>query len=454
MQMQKMTTPIRKQEPGKRISNFDEVCLGYDEGEAAEEASRCLQCKNPTCMEGCPANIDIPAFVKAVKEKKPGEALEIIKKANSLPGVCGRVCPQETQCEEKCILQKKGNPIAIGKLERFAADNSKEQKPPKIKKSRKSIAVVGSGPASLTCAADLALKGHEVEVFEALHKLGGVLQYGIPGFRLPRKVLNDEISYIKKLGVKVVRNCVIGKTISLAEISGNHDAVFLGTGAGLPKFMNISGEELCNVYSANEFLVRVNLMNAHQFPEYRTPVKKGSKVVVAGGGNVAIDAARVAKRMGADVTIVYRRSFDEMPARNEEIRHAQEEGIEFLMLTNPARILGESCVSGVECIQMRLGGEDETGRRSPVPIEGTEFTIECDQMIVAIGQTPNPLLWKSSNLMVGGRGIIVNEVLQTSIPNVFAGGDAISGSATVINAIGDGKKAAEKIEEFLNGKPD
>jgi len=449
-----MTTPVRKQEPGKRTANFDEVCLGYNKEEAAAEASRCLQCKEPSCVSGCPANIDIPAFVKAVKEGKNDDAISIIRRTNSLPGVCGRVCPQETQCEEKCILHKKGSPIAIGKLERFAADNAKEQKPPKIKKSRKKAAVVGSGPASLACAADLALKGYEVEMFEALHKLGGVLQYGIPSFRLPRKVLNAEVNYIKKLGVKVVRNCVVGKTISLAELSGNYDAVFLGTGAGLPRFMNILGEDLCNVYSANEFLVRVNLMKAHKFPEYRTPVKKGSKVVVVGGGNVAIDAARVAKRMGADVTIVYRRSFEEMPARIEEIRHAQEEGIEFLMLTNPVRILGEGCVSGVECIQMRLGGEDETGRKSPIPIEGTEFTIECDQFIVAIGQTPNPLLWKSSNLVVGGRGVVVNESLQTSIPNVFAGGDAISGSATVINAIGDGKKAAEKIEEFLNGKSD
>ena len=447
-----MTTPIKNQEPEKRINNFDEVCLGYDSNEAVAEASRCLQCKDPTCVEGCPANVDIPSFIKAIKGKKNDEALAVIKRTNSLPGVCGRVCPQETQCEEKCILKKAGKPIAIGKLERHAADNAKEQKTEKIKKTGKSVAVVGSGPASLTCAADLAGKGYDVTVYEALHKTGGVLQYGIPSFRLPRKVLNNEISNIKKLGVKIIHNCLIGKTIKLDQLSEEHDVVFLGTGAGLPRFMSIPGEDLCNVYSANEFLVRVNLMKAHKFPEYKTPVKKGSKVIVVGGGNVAMDSARVARRMGAEVTVVYRRSSDEMPARMEEIIHAQEEGIEFLMLTNPVKVLGEGCVSGVECVQMRLGDEDETGRRNPIPIEGTEFEIEADQIIMAIGQTPNPVLWRASNLVVGGRGIIVNQGLQTSLPNVFAGGDAISGSATVIGAIGDGKKAAEKIEEYLNGK--
>jgi len=350
-----MTTPTRNQEPGKRIGNFDEVCLGYDSEEANAEASRCLHCKDATCVEGCPANVDIPAFIKAVKNKKNDEALEIIKKTNNLPGVCGRVCPQETQCEEKCILKKAGKPIAIGKLERHAADNAKEQKPEKIKKIGKSVAIVGSGPASLTCAADLAGKGYDITVYEALHKTGGVLQYGIPSFRLPRKVLNNELNSIKKMGVKFIHNCLVGKTIRLDQLSEEHDVVFLGTGAGLPRFMNIPGEDLCNVYSSNEFLVRVNLMKAHKFPEYHTPVKKGSKVIVVGGGNVAMDSARVARRMGAKVTVVYRRSFDEMPARTEEVTHAQEEGIEFLMLTNPVKVLGDGSVSGIECVQMRLG---------------------------------------------------------------------------------------------------
>lgn len=447
-------TPPRKQQPKERVNNFHEVCLGYNEEEAAAEASRCLQCKNPTCVEGCPADVDIPGFIRLIREKNFDKAIEKIKETNNLPGVCGRVCPRETHCEQTCAMSSKKEPIAIGRLERFAADKADEQKIPKIKKSKKKVAVAGSGPASLTCAADLALNGYNVTIFEALHLPGGVLQYSIPRFRLPRKVLNSEIECIKKLGVKIVVDCVVGKTIALDELSEQFDAVFLGTGAGLPKFMGIKGEDLCNVYSANEFLVRVNLMKAHLFPEYRTPVKKGSKVIVAGGGNVAVDAARVAKRMGADVTIVYKRSFAEMPARIEEIRNAQEEGIQFWMLTNPVRILGDRNVEAVECIQMKLGEEDETGKKIPVKIEGTEFTMDCDQVIIAIGQTPNPMIAKTSNITVGGRGIVVNENMQTSIPNVFAGGGAISGSATVINAIGDGKKAALKIDDFLKGKSD
>lgn len=447
-----MTTPVRNQDAEKRIENFDEVCLGYNEEEALAEASRCLQCKEPTCVGGCPAMVDIPSFVKAIKENKADDAIEIIKKTNNLPGVCGRVCPQEAQCGLKCALKDAKKPISIGKLERYAADNARDQKPPKIKKLNKSIAVVGSGPASLACAADLALKGYGVTVIEALHKPGGVLRYGIPSFRLPRKVLNKEINFIRKIGVNFKLNCVVGKTVTLDELSERYDAVFLGTGAGLPRFMGIDGEDLCNVYSANEFLVRVNLMNANKFPEYKTPVKKGSKVVVVGGRNVAIDSARVARRLGGEITVLYRRPFDEMPARVEEVRNAQEEGIQFLTLTNLVRILGDGKVEHVECIQMRLGSEDETGRKSPIPIEDTEFTIDADQVVIAVGQAANNLVGKSSEIMMGGRGVIVDENMRTSLSNVFAGGDSISGSATVIMAIGDGKKAAEKIDEYLNGK--
>jgi len=448
-----MRTPLRENSPSDRVKNFSEVSLGYNEGEALKEAERCLQCKNPLCVDGCPARIDIPGFIKLIKNKKYPEALEKIKENNNLPGVCGRVCPHETQCELKCILKPKKEQISIAALERFAADNGGKQKIPKIKKLKKKVAVVGSGPASLTCAADLSLRGYNVTIYEALHKPGGVLQYGIPEFRLPRKILREEIEYIKKLGVKLVVDFVVGKSAKISEISNDYDAIFIGTGAGLPRFMGIPGEELNNVYSANEFLVRVNLMKAHKFPEYHTPVKKGSKVIVIGGGNVAIDAARVAKRLGAEVTILYRRSFDEMPAKVSEVRHAQEEGIEFLMLTLPLKIIGGEEVKGVECVQMRLGEEDETGRKEPIPIEGTELTLECDQVVMAIGQTPNPTIAKTKEVMVGGRGqIIVNENMQSSMENVFAGGDAISGSATVIKAIGDGKKAAAKIDEFLKKK--
>jgi len=442
----------KSQDAEKRVQNFDEVCLGFDHDEAVEEASRCLQCKEPTCISGCPANVNIPGFLKAIKAKKIDSAMEIIKKTNNLPGVCGRVCPQESQCELKCVLKNADKSISIGKLERYAADNAKELKPLKIKKGNKTVAVIGSGPASLTCAADLALKGYNVEVIEALHMLGGVLRYGIPSFRLPRKILDKEINFIKKLGVNFKLNHVIGKTTNLDKLSEQYDAIFLGTGAGLPKFMNIEGEDLCNVYSANEFLVRVNLMGAHKFPDYKTPVKKGSKVVVVGGGNVAMDSARVARRLGAEVTILYRRSFEEMPARIEEIRHAQEEGIQFLTLTNPVKFLGDEKVEGVQCIQMRLGTEDETGRRTPIPIENTELEVEADQVIIAIGQDANKVVGKDSKMMMGGRGVIVDGGLRTSLPNVFAGGDAISGSSTVIKAIGDGKNAAEKIDEYLNGK--
>lgn len=442
--------PVKNLDAEERAGSFDEVCLGYSKEEMLAEASRCLQCKDPKCIEGCPANVDIKSFIQLLKEGKTDEALAKIKETNSLPGVCGRVCPQESQCEKACILNNAGKPIAIGKLERYAADFGKQKPAEKGKSKNKKIAVVGSGPASLTCAADLAARGYDVTVMEALHKLGGVLRYGIPEFRLPRKILDDEISSIKKMGVRFMHDIVAGKTVSVKELSEDYDAVFLGTGAGNPNFMGIPGEDLNGVYSANEFLTRVNLMRAHEFPDYKTPVKKGSKVVVVGGGNVAMDSARVARRLGAEVTVVYRRSFEEMPARVEEIKHAQEEGIEMLMLTNPLRVIGEEKVEGVECVQMKLGSEDWTGRRSPIPLEGTEFTIECDQFIVAIGQNPNPIIAGTGELETGGKNkIIVNEDLQCSIKNVFAGGDAVSGAATVIKAIGDGKKAAEKIDKFL-----
>lgn len=443
----------RCSDPGKRVSSFDEVNLGYDEDAALAEASRCLLCKNAECVQACPAGIDIPGFIKLIRQNRIDESLSRIIEKNILPGVCGRVCPYEKNCEAKCILAKKGEPIAIAALERFAADNAKPEKAGKADKTGIKAAVVGSGPASLSCAARLASKGYKVKMFEALHKPGGVLQYGIPEFRLPRKVVDREIKRVMELGVDAVFDCVIGKTKTLSELSEEFDAVFIGTGAGTPNLLGIEGEDLQNVYSANEFLVRVNLMNAHKFPEYRTPVKKGAKVVVIGGGDVALDAARVARRLGSEVTIIYRRNFSDMPARQPEIRNAQDEGVQMLTLTSPARFAGEKKVEAVECVQMREGEEDETGRRAPVPIEGTEFTIECDQAIIAVGQNPNQAIAKTGEIMTGGFGnIIVDESMRTSKENVFAGGDAVSGSATVINAVRDGNSAAEKIDEYLNSR--
>ncbi len=440
-------------DPKKRASSFSEVCLGYSEEEAAAEASRCLLCANPQCKSGCPASIDIPAFISKIQSKEYDSALAKIRESSIFPGVCGRVCPYEQHCEKSCILQKSGKPVSIGKLERFAADNGKIQQP-KPKKCKQKVAVIGTGPASLSCAAKLAENGYDVTAFEALHKTGGVLRYGVPEFRLPRDVLDREIAYVSSLGVKIVLDYVVGKTIKLSDLAAQYSAVFIGTGAGAPIFLGIEGEELRNVYSANEFLTRVNLMNAHKFPEHGTPVGKGTKTVVIGGGNVAMDAARVARRLGAEVTIIYRRSFDEITARHEEIRNAQEEGINILTLTSPVRIMGNESVECIECIQMRLGSEDEYGRKTPFPIEGTEFGIEADQVIIAVGQNPNPLIPKSGELLTGGLNRLrVDENLQTSMPNVFAGGDAVSGSSSVIAAIRDGIKAAKKIDEFLNKNP-
>ncbi len=450
IKMKKQRTLMPEQDSSVRANNFDEVNLGYIEEQAVEEASRCIQCLKPKCIEGCPVGIDIPKFIRFIKDKKFDKAIKLIKKTNNLPAICGRVCPQEDQCEKLCILGIKSKPIAIGHLERFAADNESDFKIPAIKKKSKNIAVIGSGPASLTCASDLALRGYNVTIFEALHKPGGVLTYGIPEFRLPKRIVEKEIGLIKKLGIEFKKNMIIGRIFTIEELLEEFDAIFIGTGAGLPHFLRIPGENLVNVYTASEFLTRVNLMKAYKFPEYKTPIKKAEKTVVIGGGNVAMDAARIAKRLGAEVTIVYRRSLEEMSARDEEIKHAQEENIKFMLLTSPSRILGKEKVEGIELIQMMLGEKDETGRRRPIPIENSEFIVKCDQVIIAIGQGPNPLIKKTSNLEHDLKGyLIVNESLQTSNEKVFAGGDIIGEEDTVIKAMADGKKAAKEIENFL-----
>ncbi len=439
----------KEQPPKERIKNFDEVNLGYSEEEAVSEAERCLQCKNPLCMKGCPVAVDIPGFIGKIKQGKFSDALNIIKKTNNLPAVCGRVCPQEKQCEVECVLGKKGDAVNIGKLERFASEYEKKDKYKEIAKRGERIAVVGSGPAGLTCAADLVGMGYSVTIFEALHEPGGVLTYGIPGFRLPKDVVFREIDNILEMGVELKLNYLIGKTVEVSEILKEYNAVFIGCGAGLPRFMNVPGEHLNNVYSANEFLTRVNLMEAH-LEESPTPVKIGKKVVVVGGGNVAMDSARTARRLGADVTLVYRRTSAEMPARIEEVNHAKEEGIKFTMLTNPVKFLGEKEVTAVRCVQMMLGEEDESGRRKPIPIEGSEFNITCDKAIIAVGQGSNPLIAKSSKLKHDDDGNInVDDNLMTSVEGVFGGGDIIGGNATVIQAMGDGKKAAKAIDSYL-----
>jgi len=445
------------QDPEKRVENFDEVALGYSEEQALAEAARCLECKNPKCVEGCPVNVDIPSFIVQVKEGNFDKAIATIKETNSLAAVCGRVCPQEVQCEQYCVLAKKGEPVAVGRLERFCADREREkgvEAPVKAEPTGKNVAVIGAGPAGLTAAADLAKAGHAVTLYEALHDTGGVLTYGIPEFRLPKAIVREEVDYIKQLGVDVKVDYVIGKIKTLDELRDEFDAVFLGTGAGLPKFMGIEGENLNGVYSANEFLTRVNLMKAYRFPDYDTPIKRGKRVIVVGGGNVAMDAARSALRLGADeVSIVYRRGEDELPARKEEIENAKEEGVVFSLLTNPVRILeGENMtVKGVECIKMELGEPDESGRRRPVPVEGSEFVIDADIVIIAIGTSPNPMILSGAEgLEVGSRGtIVVNESGMTSLENVCAGGDAVTGAATVISAMGAGKLAAKTINEYL-----
>ncbi len=450
--------PVRRQDASERIGNFGEVALGYDESEARSEAARCLQCKKPTCVDGCPVNIDIPGFVGEIEKGVPGEAVETIKRENLLPGVCGRVCPQESQCEEKCILGKKGDPLAIGKLERFAADweagSGASGVPAAAGPTGKAAAVVGSGPAGLTVAAELAKNGHRVTVFEALHVAGGVLTYGIPEFRLPQWVVDREVGMLEKLGVEIVLDFVVGRTATVGDLLEEYQALFVGIGAGLPSFMGIPGENLNGVYSANEFLTRSNLMLARSFPEYDTPVKRGGRVVVVGGGNVAMDSARTALRMGADeVHIVYRRSRVEMPARVEEVDHGEEEGIVFHMLTNPVEVLGEDgYIRGMVCQRMELGEPDESGRRRPVPIEGDYFELDCNVMVMAIGTRANPLLPSTTEgLELNKRGYIQidPETFATSLPGVYAGGDIVTGSATVIEAMGAGKIAAAAMHAHM-----
>ena len=450
--------PIPEQDPIKRIKNFNEVALGYTKEQAIKEANRCLQCKKPSCIEGCPVEIDIPAFVREIKNGDFDEAIKIIKDKNSLPAICGRVCPQETQCEELCVLSKKGEPVAIGRLERFAADWERKRGvniPKKTKSIKKRIAVIGSGPAGLTCAGDLAKIGYDVVIFESLHKPGGVLMYGIPEFRMPKKIVGEEIDYIKKLGVEIKVNMVVGKTISIEDLRKEFDAIFIASGAGLPMFLNVPGENLNNIYSANEFLTRSNLMKAYLFPEYDTPINVGRRVVTIGAGNVAMDSARTALRLGAEQSfIIYRRSEKEMPARKEEIEHAKQEGVRFMLLTNPIRFIGDDKVKKMEYIQMKLGEPDESGRRRPIPIEGSESIMEVDTAIVAIGQRPNPLIPKTiKGLKTGRRGnILTDESGRTSIEGIFAGGDIATGAATVISAMGTAKKGAITIHEFLMKK--
>ena len=450
-----------------RAHNFDEVALGYTEEQAIDEAMRCLECKNMPCVSGCPVKIHIPEFISKIKEGDFEAAYQIITKSSSLPAVCGRVCPQETQCESKCVRGIKGESVGIGRLERFVADWHNTfctEEPTRPQSNGHRVAIVGSGPSGLTCAGDLAKKGYNVTVFEALHTAGGVLVYGIPEFRLPKAIVAKEVETLKKLGVKIETNVVIGKTLTIDELFENgYEAVFIGSGAGLPNFMGIPGETLCGVYSANEFLTRSNLMKSYlDNPE--TPIMKGGKVAVVGGGNVAMDAARTALRLGAEkVYIVYRRSMEELPARKEEVEHAEEEGIEFKLLCNPTEILGynnpndardlkNGFVRGMTCVKMELGEPDERGRRRPVVIEGSEFTIDVDTVIMSIGTSPNPLIKSTTKGLEVNRwgGIVVNEDGLTSRNAVYAGGDAVTGAATVISAMGAGKTAAKAIDEYLN----
>ncbi|MBA7471099.1 Glutamate synthase [NADPH] small chain [subsurface metagenome] len=456
--------PMPRQDPKLRGKNFNEVALGYSAEQAEAEASRCILCPRHSCIDGCPVEVDIPGFIKAIGDGDMPEAVRILKSKNSLPGICGRVCPQETQCEATCSLVKKGAPIAIGRLERYVADweraNMESTNLPIIQPtpSGKRVAVVGSGPAGLTAAADLAKLGHSATIFEALHTAGGVLIYGIPEFRLPKDIVQAEVDYVASLGVKVELDSVIGKLVTIDELLNNgYDAVFLGTGAGLPMFMGIPGENLNGIYSANEFLTRVNLMKAYQFPAYNTPVKVGKRVAVIGGGNVAMDSARCALRLGAEeVYIVYRRSEVEMPARREEVENAKEEGIQFKLLTVPKRFLGndQNWVVGMECYEMELGEPDESGRRRPIIKEGSEFIIDVDVVIVALGTTPNPLIAQTTEgLETTKRGTVVadEETGKAAKPKVWAGGDIVTGAATVISAMGAAKRAATDIDRYLSG---
>ncbi len=457
-------TKMPEQDALERSKNFSEVSLGYTEDMAVNEAQRCLQCKNRPCVTGCPVNVQIPDFIKLISEGDFEGSYEKIKETNNLPAICGRVCPQESQCEHYCVRGIKGEPVGIGRLERFAADRHMDDQKtdaetPAVVKKGKKVAVIGSGPAGLTCAGDLAKLGYEVTIFEAFHVPGGVLMYGIPEFRLPKSLVQKEIENVRRLGVNIKTNMVIGKVLSIEElIEEGYEAFFIGSGAGLPSFMNIPGENLNGVYSANEFLTRINLMKAYKFPYTDTPVRVTENVAVVGGGNVAMDAARCAKRLGArNVYIVYRRSEAEMPARLEEVHHAKEEGIQFRLLTNPTRVIGteDGWVKGLECVEMELGEPDTSGRRRPVAKQGSEHVLDVETVIIAIGQSPNPLIKSTTpglKTQKWGGIVVEEETCQTSIDGVYAGGDAVTGAATVILAMGAGKKAAKAIDEYLSKK--
>jgi glutamate synthase (NADPH/NADH) small chain len=462
MAAKKSQVEMPRQDPNSRVKNFEEVALGYSTEMALEEAARCLNCPKPQCVKGCPVEVPIPDFIKLVKEGNYIAAAKKIKEKNSLPAICGRVCPQEDQCQKNCVLGIRGEPIAIGRLERFSSDY--ERKNSKIEKQEipfkgGKAAIIGSGPASLTVAADLVKLGHKVTIFESLHVAGGVLMYGIPEFRLPKEIVQNEVEYVKSLGVEIRVDSTIGMLATIQELfEEGYDSIFIGSGAGLPNFLLIPGENLKGVYSANEFLIRTNLMKAYKFPEYDTPIRVGKRVGVIGAGNVAMDSARCALRLGAELSyIIYRRSRDEMPARIEEVENAEEEGINFKFLTNPIRFIGNSrgFLEKVECISMKLSEPDSSGRRRPEPVPGSEFTIEIDTAIIAIGQSPNPIIQQTTQGLETTRHgtIIVNEAtMETKIPGVFAGGDVVSGAATVISAMGAGKIAAKSMHEYIKSK--
>ncbi|MCW3975626.1 MAG: NADPH-dependent glutamate synthase [Candidatus Bathyarchaeota archaeon] len=451
---------MNKQPPVKRVRNFNEVALGLTQEQAVKEAERCLQCKDPKCIKGCPVEINIPLFIKFIKERKFNQAIEVIKERDNIPAITGRVCPQETQCEIVCILKKLGEPIAIGALERYVSDyelKTKIQKISKLKKKEigKKIAVIGSGPAGLTAAGDLSKLGYKVTIFEALHEPGGVLTYGIPEFRMPKGIVRSEVEYIKRLGVEIKTNMIIGKILTIKDLFNlGYDAIFIGSGAGSPHFLGINGENLIGVYSANEFLTRVNLMKAYLFPKYHTPIKIGKNTIVIGGGNVAMDAARTSLRLGSDVFVIYRRTEKEMPARTEEIYNAKEEGVKLRILTSPVKIFGDEKgrVKSLECIKMKLGQPDETGRKRPIEIPGSNFSMDCDTVIIAIGQAPNPLISNSTKgLKTDDKGyLIVDKNGRTSIKGVWAAGDIVPDSGTVIEAMGRARKAVIDINKCLS----
>ena len=463
MQMNK--TPMPEQDPRVRTHNFEEVATGYTAEMAIQEAQRCLDCRHKPCVEGCPVNVKIPDFIRLLKKGDARAAYDVIRQDNALPAICGRVCPQETQCEARCVRGIKGEPVGIGRLERYAADTAMAEEAAgeakaKTENAKARVAVVGSGPAGLSCAGEMNRMGYDVTIFEALHAPGGVLVYGIPEFRLPKQLVRREIDGLERAGVKIVTNAVIGKSITLNELleEEGFSAAFVGSGAGLPRFQNIEGEQLSGVYSANEFLTRVNLMKAYRFPEYLTPVRAGKRVAVVGGGNVAMDAARCALRLGAEkVMIVYRRGEEEMPARREEIEHAREEGVEFALLTNPVKFTGDEngSVTGMTCVRMALGEPDASGRRRPAPVPGSEFETEISCAVIAIGNSPNPLIAQTTpglETQKWGGIVVKGDTLATSVPGVYAGGDAVTGAATVILAMGAGKKAAREIDEYLRAK--